>query len=81
MDYCNGVQSFINFATSIPKTFTGGGLGIHAGSVKLKSICIHMLQRCIFYTKGLWRIISVGMHTKKYLLVREEWEKNGCVNF
>jgi len=23
MDYCNGVQGFINFATSIPKKFTG----------------------------------------------------------
>jgi len=26
MDYCNGVQGFINFATSIPKIFTGGGI-------------------------------------------------------
>jgi len=26
MDYCNGVQGFINFATSIPKNFTGGGI-------------------------------------------------------
>ena len=24
MDYCNGVQGFINFATSIPRNFTGG---------------------------------------------------------
>ncbi|KAL9403258.1 hypothetical protein Peur_000230 [Populus x canadensis] len=26
MDYCNGVQGFLNFATSIPKNFTGGGI-------------------------------------------------------
>jgi len=26
MDYCNGVQGFINFTTSIPKNFTGGGI-------------------------------------------------------
>jgi hypothetical protein len=26
MDYCNGVQSFINFATSIPRNFTDGGI-------------------------------------------------------
>ncbi|KAL3583085.1 hypothetical protein D5086_017417 [Populus alba] len=26
MDYCNGVQGFINFATSIPRNFTGGGI-------------------------------------------------------
>jgi hypothetical protein len=26
MDYSNGIQGFINFATSIPKNFTGGGI-------------------------------------------------------
>jgi hypothetical protein len=26
MDYCNGVQGFINFATYIPRNFTGGGI-------------------------------------------------------
>ena len=26
MDYCNGVQSFIDFATSIPRNFTYGGI-------------------------------------------------------
>ena len=26
MDYCNGVQGFINFATSIPRNFTKGGI-------------------------------------------------------
>jgi len=26
MDYCNGVQGFINFTTSIPRNFTGGSI-------------------------------------------------------
>jgi hypothetical protein len=26
MDYCNRVQGFINFTTSIPRNFTGGGI-------------------------------------------------------
>jgi len=26
MDYCNEVQGFINFATSIPRNFTGGSI-------------------------------------------------------
>ena len=26
MDYCNGVQGFINFATSIPRNFTRDGI-------------------------------------------------------
>jgi len=26
MDYCNGVQGFINFATCIPRNFSGGSI-------------------------------------------------------
>jgi hypothetical protein len=26
MDYCNGVQSFINYATSNPRNINGGGI-------------------------------------------------------
>jgi hypothetical protein len=26
MDYCNGVQGFINFTTSIPRNFSDGGI-------------------------------------------------------
>jgi hypothetical protein len=26
IDYCNRVQCFINFTTSIPRNFTGGGI-------------------------------------------------------
>jgi len=40
MDYCNGVQGFINFATTIPRILLEAVLGVHAGSVKIKSICI-----------------------------------------
>jgi hypothetical protein len=43
MDYCNGVQSFINFATSIREILVEAILGVHAGSVKIKSLCIQML--------------------------------------
>ena len=34
MDYCNGVQGFINFATSIPINFTRGGIRHFAKSCK-----------------------------------------------
>jgi len=43
MDYCYGVQGFINFATSILEILLEAVLGVHAGSVKIKSICIQML--------------------------------------
>ena len=35
MDYYNGVQGFINFATSIPGILLMAVLGVHAGSVKI----------------------------------------------
>jgi hypothetical protein len=40
MDYCNEVQGFINFVTSIPRILLEAVLGVHSGSVKIKSICI-----------------------------------------
>ena len=35
MDYYNGVQGFINFATSILGILLMAVLGVHAGSVKI----------------------------------------------
>jgi hypothetical protein len=43
MDYCNGVQGFINFTKSIPRNLLEIVLGVYAGSVKIKSIYIQML--------------------------------------
>ena len=77
MDYCNGVQGFINFTTSIPRNFTGGGIRCPCRKCENKKymhpdvVMMHLLH------KGLWRITSVGMHMEKYLLarVRGEWKK------
>jgi hypothetical protein len=43
MNYCNGVQGFINFAASILRNLVEAVLGVHARSVKIKIICIQML--------------------------------------
>jgi hypothetical protein len=43
MDYCNGVQGFINYATCIPRNISGAVLGVHARGVKIKSFSIEML--------------------------------------
>ena len=40
MDYCNGVKGFINFATSIPRNFTDGGIRC---PYRNRSFCIKML--------------------------------------
>jgi hypothetical protein len=36
MSYCNGVQGFINFTTSIPKIFTGSGISCPCRKCKNK---------------------------------------------
>jgi hypothetical protein len=72
MDYCNGVQGFINFATFISRNFIGGGIRCPCRKCQNKKylypdvVMMHLLH------KGLWRIISVAMHMEKYLLVRGE---------
>jgi hypothetical protein len=43
IDYCNGVQGFINFATSIPRNLREAVLDVNTRSVKIKNICIQML--------------------------------------
>jgi len=81
MDYCNGVQGFINFATSIPRNFTGDGIRCPCRKCENKTylhpdvVMMHLLQ------KGSWRITCVGMHTEKYLFVKEHERKGGWVNF
>ena len=73
MDYCNGVQGFINFATSIPRNFTGGGIRSPCRKCENKKylhpdvVMMHLLH--------ITRFTSVGMHMEKYLVVRGEWKK------
>jgi len=51
MDYCNGVQGFINFTTSIPRNFTDGGIGCPCRKCKNKKfmhqdvVTIHLLTK------------------------------------
>jgi hypothetical protein len=51
MDYCNGVQGFINFATSIPRNFTDGGIRCPCRKCKNKKflhqdvVTMHLLTK------------------------------------
>jgi len=40
MDYCNGVQDYINHALSNPKILVEGVLDVHARGVKIKNFLI-----------------------------------------
>jgi hypothetical protein len=43
MDYCNGVQVLLISQHIFPEILLEAVLGVRAGSVKIKSICIQML--------------------------------------
>jgi len=51
IDYCNGVRGFINFATSIPRNFTGDGIKCPCRKCKNKKylhpdvVMMHLLTK------------------------------------
>jgi len=75
MDYCNGVQGFINFTTSIPRNFIGGDIRCPCRKCQNKKylhpdvVMMHLLH------KGFMENSSVCMHTEKYLFVIRAWER------
>ena len=52
MDYCNGVQDFINFATSIPRNFTDGGFRSPCRRCKNKKFLHQDVVMMHLLTKG-----------------------------
>ena len=52
MDYCNGVQGFINFATSIPKFFTDGSIKCQCRKCKNKKFLYQDVVTMHLLTKG-----------------------------
>ena len=52
MDYCNGVQGFINFAISIPRNFTDGGIRCSCRKSKNKKFLHQDVVTMHLLTKG-----------------------------
>ena len=52
MDYCNGVQGFINFTTSIPRNFTDGGIRCPCRKCKNKKFLHQDVVTMHLLTKG-----------------------------
>ena len=75
IDYCNGVQGFINFTTSIPRNFTEGGIRCPYRKCENKKYLHPDVVMMDLLHKGFMEITCVGMHTEKYLFVIREWEK------
>jgi len=67
MDYYNRVQGFINFTTSIPINFTGGGIRCPCRKCQNKKYLHPVVV--------MMRITCVDMHTENYLFVIRAWEK------
>ena len=43
MNYCNGVQSFVNYALSTPRNISGYGIRCPCKRLKIKSFSVQML--------------------------------------
>jgi len=60
MDYYNGVQGFINFATSIPRNFTGGGIRCPCRKCQNKkylhpdAVTMHLLHKGFMENYQCW---------------------------
>jgi hypothetical protein len=60
MDYCNGVQGFINFTTSIPRNFTRGGIRCPCKKCQNKKymhpdiVMIHLLHKGFMENYRCW---------------------------
>ena len=60
MGYCNGVQGFINFATSIPRNFTGDGIRCPCRKCQNKKylhpdvVTMHLLQKGFMENYQCW---------------------------
>ena len=74
MDYYNGVQGFINFATSIPRNFTNGGIRCPCRKCKNLKFLHQDVVTMHLLTKGFMRITCVGMHTENYLFLMRAWK-------
>jgi len=54
MDYCNRVQGFINFTTSIPRNFTGGDIRCPCRKCQNKKylhpdvVMMHLLHKRVY---------------------------------
>jgi len=55
MDYCNGVQGFINFATSILRNFTDSGIRCPCSKCKNKKFLHQDVVKMHLLTKGFMK--------------------------
>ena len=78
MDYCNGVQGFINFATSIPINFTGGGIRCPCRKCQNKKylhldvVTMHLLHKGFIENYQCWyahREVFVSKRRMKEIVV------------
>jgi len=72
MDYCNGVQSFINFTTSIPKNFTRDGIKCPCRKCENKKylhpdvVMMHLLHKGFMENYQCWYAHGeVFVHNKR----------------
>ena len=86
MDYCNGVEGFINYVLSIQKILVNAVLDVHVRGVKIKSFSIQMLLQCIiFYKKVCGKIFMLvctwkTVYSFKIMVERMIWSTSSSNN-
>jgi hypothetical protein len=78
MDYCNGVEGFINYALSNPTNINEGGIRCPCKKYKNKDFYYpDGVTMRLLYKKKLWRNACVGLHMKNHMFldhgIKDDW--------
>jgi hypothetical protein len=73
MDYCKGVQRFINYATSIPINISGDGIRCPCKRCKNKKLFHLDVIMMHFLHKGFIEDTCVSMCTENHLFLTRSW--------
>jgi hypothetical protein len=73
MDYCNGVQGFINYATSILINISGSGIRCQCKRCENKKLLHPDIVTMHLLHKGFMEDTCVGMRTENHLFLTRSW--------
>ena len=74
MDYCNGIQGFINYAISNPKNISWSNIRCPYNRCKNKKFLdLDVVTMYLLQKKGLLSNTFVGMHTENHMFLSRPW--------
>jgi len=73
MNYCNGVQSFINYILSNPRNISEYDIRCLCKRCKNKKFLNLYVVTMHFLQKSLWRDTCVGLHIENHMFLTRPW--------